>query len=150
MKKGKIVKKSLKSIGKRWHDFDFKLEKNIYDYLCCVRTKRKIVRRLEKDNLKFESYYQRSQYIKNKYEKYDIARLLEFSRYLNQRMRLIKPIHEYWQIVTSVIITLVVTKFVEGAVSAKIDFSGLSVGGDAFNNFMLRNIRGDSFWGSCY
>lgn len=119
-------KKTLKLIGKRWYDFDFGLERNIYCYLCCIRVKSRKLRKLNKE-LKFESYQQWNKYVRNKYEKFDKDSLSEFSRYLNQGIRNVRPDHEYWIIAATVILTVILTGLCDIFLKLKISFDGLSV-----------------------
>lgn len=98
MIKGKKSGETFDEIGKRWYGFDFKTEKVIYCYLCCRRVKRKALRNLDQ-NLKFETYQQWNDYVCDKYQRYKKAELAEFSRYLNQMIRNLKPSHEYSSIV---------------------------------------------------
>lgn len=104
--------RTLDNIGKRWHNFDFQSEKNIYCYLCCDKMKKRALKKLD-EKLKFVSYSQWKQYICDKYENYNKDELIEFSRYLNQRIRRIKPIREFIRLCFSAIITLVITKMIE-------------------------------------
>lgn len=46
--------KTLEEIGKRWYDFDFEFERNIYRYLCYIRKKNDKLQNHKE--LKFESY----------------------------------------------------------------------------------------------
>lgn len=109
MLKNKRNGKTFEEIGKKFHKFDFQMEKAIYCYLCCNRVKKKLLRRLD-DQLKFHSYQKWRQYIRNKYEKYDRDQLIEFSRYLNQRIRSLKPDREYFMLWVPVLVTVVVSK----------------------------------------
>lgn len=125
MKKSKRMKRSLDSIGKRWHEFDIKLERNIYSYVCCAKMNWITAWRLDK-NLKFETYQQWKNYIVNKYENVDRDMLIEFSRYLNQNARNLKPTHEYWSIAATVVLTLTSTKVVDAFLGAQMDSNGIS------------------------
>ncbi|MBD5526592.1 MAG: hypothetical protein HDR04_19770 [Lachnospiraceae bacterium] len=111
MIKGKKSGKSLDEIGERWYSFSLKSEKIIYCYLCCNRhrVKKKTLRNLD-EKLKFETYQQWNQYVCNKYQNYNINELIEFSRYLNQMIRNIKPNHEYLSIMASAVIAAIFTK----------------------------------------
>ncbi len=124
MIRNKKSRRTLEDIGKRWYGFDLKVEKKIYNYVCCVRIKRIGFSVLD-EKLKFVSYHQWSQYVRNKYEFFDKDKLIEFSRYLNQRIRNIKPSHEYWSIMASIVMTLTVTKLVEGILSMRMDFKDI-------------------------
>lgn len=102
--------RNLDNIGKDIYNFDFSLEKNVYKNLCCFN-----VKDLD-EQLKFNSYKEWNQYITNKYsnlEEYPTDKLKEFSRYLNQRLRINKPNHEYWNICITVIITWFFTKLLD-------------------------------------
>lgn len=125
MRKSKKMKRSLDSIGKRWHEFDFNLERNIYRYVCCAKMNWKTAWRLDK-NLKFETYQQWKNYIINKYENVDKDMLIEFSRYLNQNARNLKPTHEYWVMAATAVLTLALTKMVDAFLYAQMDSKGIS------------------------
>lgn len=88
MIKGKKAGKTLDEIGKKWHDFNFKYERAIYCYLCCNRNRliNMELRNLNND-LKFEKYQQWNDYICNKYRNYSKGDLIEFSKYLNLKMK---------------------------------------------------------------
>lgn len=124
MKKSKRMKRSLDSIGKRWHEFDINLERNIYSYVCCTKMNRIKAWRLDK-NLKFETYQQWKNYIVNKYENVDKDMLVEFSRYLNQNVRNLKPTYEYWGIAATVVLTLALTKVIDIFLATQMDFEGI-------------------------
>lgn len=124
MIKGKKAGKSFKEIGKRWYDFDFELERTIYCYLCCGREKKRKIRKLD-EKLKFESYQQWKKHIWDKYERFDKDRLCEFSRYLNQRIRNIRPNHEYWNIMATALLTLVITKIVDIFLNSQMNFKDI-------------------------
>ncbi len=109
--KKKKQKRTLDTIGKEEYNFDFQLEKDIYQNLCCIRIKKKVIKKLEQKNLKIYTYSEWKQYIYNKYKNYNEAQLLEFSKYLNQRIRNVKPFREVWDLFVTVIMTFV---FVEG------------------------------------
>ena len=65
------------------------------------------------NNLKFETYEQWKRYIFNKYQDYQNEKLIEFSYFLNQKIRDVKPRREFWDIIITVIITLNVEEFIE-------------------------------------
>lgn len=125
MIKTKKNRKTLKEIGKRWYNFDFGLERNIYCYLCCIQVKSRKLRKLNKE-LKFESYKQWNTYVKNKYKNFDKDILIEFSRYLNLRMRNISPDHEYWSITATVVLTVFLTSLFDKVFYQQINLEGLS------------------------
>lgn len=116
MIKSKKAGKTLDEIGKRWYDFDYKLERVIYCYLCCCKIRVKhFARDLRKldEGLKFESYQEWKQYVCNKYQNYRTEELSEFSRYLNQRIRNKSPFNESLNILCTAVIALVLTKVFE-------------------------------------
>lgn len=117
--------RTLDSIGKRWYNFDFYSEKNIYCYLCCVDSRKKKIKKLD-EKLKFVSYSQWKQYICNKYENYDKDELEEFSRYLNQRIRNIKPGREYLNIILPCFITLAFTISIDKILDLNLNTTSIS------------------------
>lgn len=126
--KNKKSKRSPKERGKRWYNFDFQFEKAIYDYLCCKRVKKKMLRKLDED-LKFESYQQWKQYVVDRYQKLSVAKLTEFSRFLNQEIRDLKPSHEYWSIMGSALMAVIFSNVIDVALRTKVDFKGIPVWG---------------------
>lgn len=128
MIKNKKYKRSTIERGKRWYDFDFQLEKAIYDYLCCERVKKKMLRKLDEDQ-KFESYQQWKQYVLDKYQKLSAAKLTEFSRFLNQEIRDLKPSHEYWSIMGSALMAVIFTNVIDVALRTEVDFKGIPAWG---------------------
>lgn len=122
MQKKKKNKRSLNVIGKRKYDFDITLEKQIYSCLCCSYGAKKAFKKLDNE-FKFNSYQQWKQYICNKYEHYSREDLIEFSRYLNQKIRDIKPIYEIWDLFFPVILTVIMTYGIDKLF--KFEFSGL-------------------------
>lgn len=120
MIKYKNTKKDFGKIGKRWHNFDLKSEKKIYCYLCCMRDGIFKPRKLDND-LKFESYQQWKKYVNNKYENFNVSELIEFSRYLNQGIRIIKPTQEYMTITITALMTWLLTVLLNFLVNRNID-----------------------------
>lgn len=112
MIKKKTKKKSLEKIGIKCYGFDFRLEKMIYCYLCCIHIKRWRLCKLD-DAFKFNTYSQWKQYIYRKYRNYNVEELSEFSRYLNQKIRNIRPSREYINIFFPCIITAALTLLFE-------------------------------------
>lgn len=96
----RLTKRKLKNIGKQDFNFDYDLEKNIYYNLCAYHLK-STCKNLP-SHLQFKSYHHWEQYIVEKYNKYDRIGLIEFEKYLNQLVRLEKPIKEYWNIIISI------------------------------------------------
>lgn len=123
MSKRKKDKRTLDNVGKKNYEFDYDLEKSIYEYLCCSGIKKKKLQKMS-ENIKFESYRGWKQYIKGKFKKYPNEKLEEFSRYLNQRMRNVKPRREYWSLVLPVILSMMITELPKMIADIqKIDFS---------------------------
>lgn len=110
----KSNKRTIDKTGKLFYDFDFNLERNIYEYLCF--SSKKGLKRLN-EKVRFETYKQWKQYVCNRYKDYSKSKLIEFSRYLNQRIRNKKPYHEYWSIMLAIILTLAFTKIVDFSLS---------------------------------
>ena len=101
---------------REFYRFDIEQEQNIYTYLCKGKLKAKALKKLS-DDLKFETYAQWKQYIWNKYHEFSDEKLEEFSRYLNQRLRNIKPAYEYLKMIIPVILALVINEFFKILVS---------------------------------
>lgn len=125
MIKGKKAARTLNEIGKRWYGFDFKIEKNIYCYLCCWRLKRKDLRKLN-EKLKFESYHEWKEYISNNYQGYREEELTEFSRYLNLRIRHTKSSDVYWVLMDTALMSVIFTVLINIVFSMHINLSDIS------------------------
>ena len=104
-KKNKL---SINKIGKDFYHFDYQQEEIIYKYVCCKRLKKKELEKIN-NNQRFDSYLQWEQYVFNKYKDFPKSKLVNFSRYLNQRIRDMKPFKEYILIVITVILTWFIT-----------------------------------------
>ena len=104
----KKLKRNENNIGKDNFEFDYEKEKNKYCYLWGIKTYKKGIRKLA-DNEKFEYYSEWSQYIIGKYNGYSLEMLNEFSRYLGQRVKNLKPYIEAWNIMIPIMITLLIT-----------------------------------------
>lgn len=107
MRRNENEKRNVTKIGKDSYNFDYSEEKDKYCYLCGVNSK-KLIRKI-KDDDKIKTYSEWKQTILSKYEKNSIEELQEFSRYLNQRIRILEPIKDYKSIVISVYTAIVVT-----------------------------------------
>lgn len=110
--KRKEYKRKLNEIGIRKFEFNFHKEKNIYTCLCLVPGYRRILKEIE-DEYKFGSYGEWKKYIEDKRKSSNKQDLMEFSRYLNQRLRNVKPVKQANEIFVSVALALVIEKFVE-------------------------------------
>jgi len=121
MIKLKKHRRTLNVIGKEKFDFDYSREKYIYSCLCRVLVKKWNV----EDNPKygFNSYKEWELYIREKYSQYDKEKLNEFSRYLNLRLRNIRPDRDIMKLFIPVMLTL----FVDGAYDAIEDVMALDV-----------------------
>lgn len=106
---GKKQKRNVTTIGKENYEFDYSKEKNIYCYLCGIDCKKKKIQKL-RNNEKMNTYAGWKQYVYKKYEGYPNEKLEEFSRYLNLRIRNLKPNQEYLNIVVPILATLVITE----------------------------------------
>lgn len=124
MLRNKKQKRTLSQIGKRRYDFDIILEKRIYYCLCCSFGSKKALKKLD-DNLKFNSYQQWEQYICNKYMYYSKNDLIEFSRYLNQKIRDLRTDRDYWNIMATVALTLLLTNLLENIFDTYMNISVL-------------------------
>lgn len=118
-------RRALNEVGKKKYDFDFESEKRIYYYLCCMPMKKKELRKVD-EKLQFNSYKEWKQYICNKYGDYKDEELMEFSRYINQRIRNIQPNREYWNLFVPIIMTIVLTEWFEAFIKGEFDFTGAS------------------------
>lgn len=125
MCKRKKKKRSLKHIGERKYNFDITLEKQIYSCLCCSYGSKKAFKKLD-DKLKFNSYKQWMQYVCNKYENYCKEDLIEFSRYLNQHIRNIKPFREFWDLFFPIVLTVLFSYGLDKFLEIKFHFEKLS------------------------
>lgn len=105
-------KRNLKDLGENYYDFFWNTEETIYLYVCRKKIKKKNLKKLD-TNLKFETHGQWEQYVRNKYDTYSKEKLMDFSRYLNQNLRDIKPDREYWKISIPIVLTLILENFFE-------------------------------------
>lgn len=108
----KKKKRSLNTIGIDNYDFDYQLEKSIYCYLCCIKTNNRAIKKLE-ETLKFNTYSEWEQYVRNKHSHFSDDKLKEFNRYLNQRIRNVKPNRDYGDVMIPVLITLLTTEVID-------------------------------------
>lgn len=122
MFKKKEIKRSLVLIGKQKYDFDIELEEMIYRYLCCKHIKKRILKKMD-NKYKFESYKQWKKYIHNKYARYSLDELVEFSKYLNLKIRNIKPFHQYWNLILPIVITISFSHLFEFHIKTYAEFS---------------------------
>jgi len=119
--------RELDDIGKRKYRFDLKMEKNVYKYISCYKMKEKEMDEMS-DELKFDSYYAWKEYVCKKYSDYDLKSLMEFSRYLNRRIRGVKTGQSYWQLIVPVMLTISFTEFLKIFINLNFEvesFSGM-------------------------
>lgn len=116
------MEKQEKKVGNRY-DFNAQQEKIIYEHANGKRIRKKEQEKLN-DAFKFEGYSAWKKYILNKYVGYDKAFMVDFSRFLGQRIRAKKPSQEYWNIIMPILLTIVFTSVFEMLVETpKIDVS---------------------------
>lgn len=105
-------KRTLNYIGENFYHFNYGKEKLIYKYVCYERLKKKELKKIN-SNQKFDSYLQWKLYICNKYKDYPKNKLLNFSRYLNQRVKRAKPFKEYTSIFITACLSCLITELVD-------------------------------------
>lgn len=98
---------SRKLVACKVYEFDEKLEKNIYKYLCFNN----IIGRKLIDKQKFVYYNDWKEYVEGKYEKFDKKMLIEFSRFLNLKINNMKFIYTYHYICITVVLSIVISMF---------------------------------------
>ncbi len=104
------------------YKFDESYEINIYNYLCFKKMNKKIKEKMNND-VKFITYHQWENYIQNKYKDLNKFELMGFSRFLNLKSRNLKPEHEYWNIVTTILLTILTEKAYNEIINMGIDES---------------------------
>lgn len=109
MIKRKIYKRTLNNVGKEKYSFDYYEEKNIYLYVCHQHLKKSVKEKMNA-KVKFDSYSEWRNYVSGKYKEYDKHGLMEFDRYLTQRIRNVKPGRDYWEMVATILLTIFITK----------------------------------------
>ena len=102
--------KTFAEIGKKEYEFDFCLEKIIYKDLCCLHLTSK-EKKICVQRQTFARYRDWKDYIVKKYKETDKETLIEFSRYLNQRLRNRESSQDYWKLAIPVILTFGITDF---------------------------------------
>lgn len=120
MSKRKRYRRELNQIGKSKYDFIVNDEKNYYCYLSCLPMDKKERDRLENE-YRFDSYKSWKAYVRDKYKEYDTDKLIEFSRYLNQRIRGVESNYAYWNTFIPIILTLLLTEMFEISINIKFD-----------------------------
>lgn len=96
-------KSKIDEIGKMYYQFDEQNEIVIYNRLCFRKTKKKC-------GIEYYTYSSWKGYILSKYSSYTKEQLIEFSRFLNQKIRNVEPGHEYWNIIIPIVMTVVVDR----------------------------------------
>lgn len=106
----------INELGKEHYEFDCSCEMNIYSYLCRKKLSKRKINQIEK-NLRFETYSEWKKYVKKKYEKLPDVELREFSHYLNQQLREVKPTHESWSLTAAVMIAFITNNMYDQIIS---------------------------------
>lgn len=106
-------KRNYKEIGKQCYLFDVDHEMIIYEYLCMYKIKRKKLKKLNEEE-KFNSFLEWEKYIHSKYQDCDSNELLQFEKYLNGALIIIKPIREYWNMACTALFTLILSEVIKG------------------------------------
>lgn len=119
--KRKKQREHINEIGKNNYYFDYDLEKRIYCYVCCGYMKKRYEDKLDSE-YKFNSYSEWRRYVYNKYEWYCKDGLMEFSRYLNQGIRNVKPSREYWSLVVPVLLSVCLAELFRSFLEIKTTF----------------------------
>lgn len=96
-----MKKSAINEVGEKKFFFNEKKELEIYKCLCLKKVKRRC-------NIEYHTYSSWKQYICGKYSEYTKEQLIEFSRFLNQKIRNEEPGHEYWNIMIPVLMTVMV------------------------------------------
>lgn len=102
MKKKSVINE----FGEKYYHFNEQKELEIYNCLCFRKTKKKC-------DIEYHTYSDWKNYIYNNYSEYTKEQLIEFSRFLNQKIRNVEPGHEYWNIMIPIIMTVTVDKLFE-------------------------------------
>ena len=113
-------------IGQEQFQFDYDLEKNIYSHLCCMCFEGEKTEELD-STLKIETYKEWKRHIEEKYRNYDSDQLTEFSKYLNQRLRGLKPDSDFLKTVFAVMLALVVEGGFDIILDNQIKYGDLNV-----------------------
>ena len=116
LKRKRDKRKPVSQRRMEFYKFDIQQEQNIYTYLCKGKLRIKVSKKMS-DDIKFETYGQWKQYIWDKYHNFSDEKLEEFSRYLNQCSRDIKPVYECWKMFISICLALMFNTFFEFLIS---------------------------------
>jgi len=108
----KKYKITLNKRGEESFQFFFEKELNIYWCLCRAPGYKKIIKKVDEGEL-FDSYKEWKAYIQDKYSNQNEEGLEEFSRYLNQRLRNLRPGRQANELYIPVALALIVEKFTE-------------------------------------
>lgn len=104
--------RNIYKLGIKEYGFDYQLERNIYCYLCHIRMKKKKLKNLKKLQ-KFECYEDWKQYICVNYKRYNKEQLLNFSRYLNIKIRDVELKRKVGEIYFAFAVTLVMVNLID-------------------------------------
>lgn len=117
-------KRTLNIRAKEEFQFDFQKEKNIYLYLWRLKLTKKKAKNLE-GKIKFDRYEDWKQYVRKQYIDNGVKELEEFSRFLNQKLRMLKPNQEYWNIFIPIMGALIIEEGFDRIMGTDIDYSAL-------------------------
>ena len=108
----KKQKRNIFTIGKENFEFDYSKEKKIYSFLWGLKISKKEEKELL-DNEKMNNHAEWSSYINNKYKDCSDEKLKEFSKFLSQRIKTLKPHIEISNITVPIMITLIIDSIFE-------------------------------------
>lgn len=108
----KKQKRTIYTVGKENFEFDYSKEKKIYSFLWGLKIRKREVRQLL-DNEKMNSHAEWCSYIHNKYKDYSDEKLKEFSKFLSQRIKTLKPHIEISNITVPIMMTLIIDSIFE-------------------------------------
>ncbi|MBR5596651.1 MAG: hypothetical protein IKW30_04500 [Lachnospiraceae bacterium] len=108
----KKQKRNIFTIGKENFEFDYSKEKKIYSFLWGLKISKKEEKELL-DNEKMNTHAEWSSYINNKYKDCSDEKLKEFSKFLSQRIKTLKPHIEISNITVPIMITLIIDSIFE-------------------------------------
>lgn len=132
-------KRTLENRGEEEFKFDFQKEKNIYLYLWRLKLAKKKAENLEGKN-KFDKYEDWKQYVRTRHINKGKEQLKEFSRFLNQKIRNLKPNQEYWNIFIPVLATLIIEEGFDRLLENQAEYTKLGFWGALLVQLVLTLI----------
>lgn len=97
--------------GKRKYDFDHHEEIEIYKYPLGYRVKKEKEEELHRKGVLFQDYDTWKVYVIEKCSDWDINKLIGFSRYLEQRLRNVKPIGDFILLIIPLLLSPILSFF---------------------------------------